>query len=72
MIPNKEDFAEWCSNPCTVVFLDAVKQAKESAQESPRIRETIDLTVLNNAKQEGYIVGMDDVLTIVDDLKRGV
>ena len=68
-IPNPEEFEEWLDNPCTVVFRAGVKEALLAAQQSPRISETVDKTVLNSARIAGYIEALEELDSIISDLR---
>ena len=68
-IPDPEDFDEWLSNPCTVVFREGVREALLEAQQSPRISATVDQTVLENARVAGYIDALEELDTIISELR---
>lgn len=63
------NFREWLDNPHTSEFRKAVKDAIGAMQESSRlISGSVDETALMNAKVQGFIEGLEEVETIIDDL----
>ncbi len=67
--PDPEEFEEWLSNPCTIVFREAVREALLGAQQSPRVSATVDQTALNNARIAGYIEALEELDTTINELR---
>lgn len=57
----KDDLFGWRQNPVTQQFLKDLEEELQSERMATRIAQTIDETVLHNAKTQGYIEGLEQL-----------
>lgn len=57
----KDDLFSWWQNPVTRQFIKDLEEEIKDEKSSNRIAQTIDETVLLNAKTQGYIEGLDQL-----------
>lgn len=64
---NKELFQEWARHPVTKHFLEHAENAQERLHEESCIRDTVDQTAMQVARNEGFCEGVDAIGEFIED-----
>ncbi len=56
---NKADFQQWKTSPVTKLFLEHAADAQEAMRDESCIRDTVDQTAMQVARNEGFLEGVD-------------
>lgn len=66
---NKELFVEWKSHPVTKEILSNIKEADEEVRSRSKIRDTVDQTAIQCARDEGFCEGVNVFAEYIEDMQ---
>lgn len=66
---NKELFQEWKTHPITKEILSSIKEADEEVQSRSKLRDTVDKTAMQCARDEGFCEGVNAFAEFIEDMR---
>ena len=68
---NKHDVKDWKNSPVTKAVLDNIAEAVLLTREQSTIRDTVDQTAMQTARNEGFCEGVQSLLDSIEELEIG-